>query len=512
MNRITIVERLQQLTGFRRRAHLPSFLRLTPPAPHTPKQFNRKANDRQKTPFRFDPKLQIHLWGRRLLMEECADFSTELIQNHIDAGVIQAEPGIQYSGGRPQCLRCGNTDRQRFASYHCARCGKTCDYCRACLTMGVVKRCSRLLTWAGPPPYIPSNPHVKIRWNGQLSPLQQRASEQLVRAAQKGEDFIIWAVCGAGKTEVLYEAMADLLRRGKRIAVAAPRTDVVIELATRFKKVFADVDINVLYGASQEKYRDAPLILATTHQLLRFYERFDAIFIDEVDAFPFHHDLTLHRALEQSLKNGAPRFYLTATPTEEMKGRLLRGNLAGVKIPLRFHGYPLPEPRFVWIGNWEKQLHQNKLPKKVEKWILGRLKRQRPGFLFIPTIDTLDVLVPVLKRFDPRIEGVHAEDPERHEKVKAFREGGISVLATTTILERGVTIPFSDVAVFGADGHVFDERALVQIGGRVGRDPRDPTGDLIYFHYGITNEMVKAKRHICQMNKEGKRQGGKALP
>ena len=85
----------------------------------------------------------------------------------------------------------------------------------------------------------------------------------------------------------------------------------------------------------------------------------------------------------------------------------------------------------------------------------------------------------------------------------SFREGAIPLLVTTTILERGVTISNVAVCVLGAENEVFDEAALVQISGRVGRDYKYPNGDILFFHYGQTIAMNKAIRQIKEMNREG---------
>jgi len=99
------------------------------------------------------------------------------------------------------------------------------------------------------------------------------------------------------------------------------------------------------------------------------------------------------------------------------------------------------------------------------------------------------------------ISSVHSEDSARHEKVRRFRQGGIQILVTTTIMERGVTIPEIDVALLGADHHVFTEGAWVQIAGRVGRSAQSPRGEVLLFHYGKTKAMVAAKDHILEMNR-----------
>ncbi|TCP26023.1 competence protein ComFA [Scopulibacillus darangshiensis] len=466
--------------------------------------YDSHLNTSSNTPFNPNPELQEHLYGREWLLEELP-FNLEIIQEHIAAGCVTLSPAICIDNKRPCCVRCGNVTPYLFSSYDCARCMKRCHYCRQCLTMGVVKQCSSLVTWTGPPPIIPSyEDETLCRWKGTLSDAQADASHSLLKAVRDSKDFLIWAVCGAGKTEVLFQAIEKLLANGKRTAIATPRTDVVIELLPRLQKAFPSVPISALYGGSTERIPGAPFVIATTHQLLRFKAYFDAIIIDEVDAFPFHHDPMLLYAVKKALKPSSPTIYLTATPTGELKKRFLSHRLNGVKIPRRYHGHPLPVPKSVWAGNWRKQIKNGRLSKTFLDWLKERVELQRPIFIFVPSVEVLRQLTRLLNEYvKAGAASVHAEDPERHQKVADFRKGTIRILVTTTILERGVTVPFADAAVFGADDHVFNESALVQISGRIGRDSRDPGGDIIFFHFGVTLEMVKARTHIMDMNKEG---------
>lgn len=171
-----------------------------------------------------------------------------------------------------------------------------------------------------------------------------------------------------------------------------------------------------------------------------------------------------------------------------------------VTIPARYHGHPLPVPEFAWCGNWRKQLSKGKLPKNVVEWLKERLTSGKQAFLFVPSVRLIDEVVGLCRELDQRIEGVHAEDPERREKVLRFRSGEMPIIVTSTILERGVTIPNSDVAVLGSEDGIFTESALVQISGRVGRSASYPTGNITFFHYGKTKAMIEAKSHIGQMN------------
>ena len=102
---------------------------------------------------------------------------------------------------------------------------------------------------------------------------------------------------------------------------------------------------------------------------------------------------------------------------------------------------------------------------------------------------------------------VYSNDEQRLEKVQEFKQGKGQFLITTMILERGVTIIDIDVAIIAAHHEVFEESALVQISGRVGRSPKYPHGEIIFFHSGITMAMDRAREQIKRMNHQALSQG-----
>ncbi|WP_307794890.1 helicase-related protein [Alkalihalobacillus sp. BA299] len=304
-------------------------------------------------------------------------------------------------------------------------------------------------------------------------------------------------ICGSGKTEMLFQGMAKAIAARKRVLVAAPRTDVVIELTPRLKAAFPTTSVVSLYGGSEDKGKDGQLVISTTHQLLRYRNYFDVVIVDEVDAFPYSYDKSLQFAVQKAQKDNGVTVFLTATPSAELK------KIPQVKVPKRYHGYPLPVPKFQWCGNWKKQLNKKRLPLSVERWLKERSENRKQVFLFVPAIEVGEQLVRILSMQGIDYESVHAEDEARHQKVEKFRKGEIQLLITTTILERGVTVPNIDVAVLGAEDVIFTESALVQIAGRVGRHNDFPSGDIVFFHFGKTMAMIEAKRHIEKMNEEG---------
>lgn len=178
-----------------------------------------------------------------------------------------------------------------------------------------------------------------------------------------------------------------------------------------------------------------------------------------------------------------------------------------MKIPARFHRQPLPVPVLNWSGNWKKAIKKGKLPIQVKEWAMKRLQAKKQALLFFPHIDSMQQALPLFQQLDPSIDAVHAEDPDRKEKVNSMREQKLPLLLSTTILERGVTFPNIDVAVIGSEDDIFTESALVQIAGRAGRSADFPEGEVRFFHYGKTKAIVQAVGHIRQMNKEGLEKG-----
>lgn len=416
-----------------------------------------------------------------------------------------------------RCCRCGATDAD-IVLVSCARCGRDdCPYCRRCLGMGRSLGCTPYYiipsfssTSASEQP-ISAIQHTLDRYPT-LTTAQRAAAEAMLhfRREEKGADeFLVWAVCGAGKTEVMFPLVYDALTTGCHVLWATPRRDVVLELAPRLAAAFPDFPLSVLHGASSEKWSLAPLVLATTHQALRFYRRFDLVIIDEVDAFPYHGDPMLPFAVQRARQLPGKTVYLTATPREKHRKRLVKPHynsdfLSHVKIPVRYHGHPLPVPGNCRVSQLNDRLRQEKPIPELLSFLNQVAERDGQAFIFVASIARLAVLHRYIEQLAPewqgKVETVHAADPERETKVRAMRAGTIRLLLTTTIMERGVTIGGVDVLVVQADASLFDEAALVQIAGRAGRSAACPDGTVLFLAEEITPHMKAAVRHIQEMN------------
>ncbi|MGM0815452.1 MAG: DEAD/DEAH box helicase [Bacillota bacterium] len=442
-------------------------------------------------------ELRQQLQSRHLLTIE-----TRCTKPHLDwleeKGLVNRSPAIERKASGFTCCRCGVSNKRYFALSPCEICQKECVYCRSCIMMGKVTECGSLYEWTGP--QMKETFQSELTWQGELSKGQKRASEKMIEAIRNKSDLLVWAVCGAGKTEVLFHGIEYALNKGMSICIATPRTDVVLELEPRIRKAFQGLNIAVLYGGSPQRFQIAPLMIATTHQLMRYKNAFDVLIVDEVDAFPFSIDERLQFAVLKAMRNTGVRIYLSATPSKKMKKDVVHGQLEAIKIPLRFHGRPLPVPSFQWIGHWKKKLNKNQLPSAVMNWLEKHIKRKRRVLLFVPSISAMKKVTKILGEHHVNVEGVSADDQDRKQKVQHFRDYAYDVLVTTTILERGVTIQNVQVGVLGAESTIFTESALVQISGRAGRHPEYSTGDVFFFHFGLTRRMKQAKKHIVKMN------------
>lgn len=450
------------------------------------------------------------LRARRLLLDEIAaaaglplEETKKILAALVKEKQVKSEAGLRWTNRQAACVRCGN--EALFGEVaDCGRCGKTCVYCRGCLMMGRVMSCSRLYSLSSPG-HAPAKEAAVLAWEGELSPKQQAAADKLTDTYRGGKEkeLLLWAVCGAGKTEMLFPLIQAALKDGNPVMIATPRRDVVQELEPRLRQAFPKAVTAGLYGGKpvEERYGHADITVATTHQLLRFHDAFPVMIIDEVDAFPYTVDEKLKYAVQQAKKKEALTVLVTATPSSAQQKLVHQKKLAAAVVARRYHGFDLPVPGYAWAGFWKKKLEQKQLPAQLRIFLQKHEKQQ--VLLFVPEVRQLEKVQQALERiFERRIATVHAGEEDRTERVQAFRRKDIDILITTTILERGITIENVQVAVLGAEAPIFTTTALIQIAGRAGRSSRYPSGDVVFFHYGKTAEMIQAVQTIRMLNRE----------
>lgn len=387
------------------------------------------------------------------------------------------------------CLQCGETNIFAYSSDF----KNDVKYCKSCIDFG-----------------ISNNSHYKffINYNFEkdykrlqfpnitLSNEQQIVSNSLVNDTRKNSSSLVWAVCGAGKTEIIYNLIYKNLKNGKNICIAIPRKDVVREIYVRLKKDF-NIDINVLHG-DEKVLTNNKLYIMTTHQLVKYYNFFDIIVVDEVDAFPYDGNSVLQHSSKKALKKESILIFLSATPSK----KIIKSVENIYKIPIRYHQYLLPVPKIKILKTVDYKCKTT--IKELEKFIINVKETKRRALIFVPSIETCKKLTKILQQKFSKIDGVSSIDDKRNIKIQKMYSKEIDILVTTTILERGVTFDYLDVLIFEANHQHFSKSALIQISGRVGRKEYSPNGEIIFLAEEKNKNMKNAIKEIKKMNELAK--------
>ncbi|MGI6082413.1 MAG: DEAD/DEAH box helicase [Limnochordia bacterium] len=451
----------------------------------------------------------MHAWRERSLGPNPPS-GTEL-QQMVLAGLIERRAAVGLgSFGRFECRRCGG--HSSVAVVDCAVCGGECPECRECLSWGVARGCTALLSPgpAEPAPEQGSSPQsVAYRLPFALSPAQASAAEEIQRAIDQGKRrVLVWAACGAGKTEVVYEAMARALTGQGRVLVTTPRRDVAADLCQRLRTAFCSESIAGLYGGASQKYPEARLLVATTHQAVRLGGRFELLVFDECDAFPYTDSPVLQRAIARLAAQAGCFVQMTATPTKLQLQWARQSDSRLVCIPARHHGHPLPVP-IVTVDPSLREGSLRDIPVGLKEALVQTLNEGAQLLVFVPRRTLVEPLVAALQREGYRkVTGVYSGSQRRDAVREALVAGTVDVVVSTTVFERGLTFPMVNVAVLYADAEgVFDPAALIQMAGRVGRTPQRPTGRVWFFCARQSPQIREACDAIVTLNTMAKERG-----
>ena len=374
-----------------------------------------------------------------------------------------------------KCPVCGNTDIRSIGMLN----GK--PYCRRCISFKGEEVEHK--------PSYPKKAPIHLEY--ELSPEQKELSDKLVENYKRGIDSLVFAVCGSGKTEISLKIIQYALQCGEKVAFALPRRDVVIELYNRLKQIFKYNKVISLYGGHTND-KEGDIVVLTTHQLYRYKQYFSLIILDEIDAFPFNNDPTLHEMFYQSLCGHY--VMMSATPSKEVIAHFKGINKDILKLQTRFHRHPLPIPI---IKKNNVLLQYLFLVKKVKQY----LKENKQVFIFAPTINKCESIYRYLNTFIKGGNYVHSKRDNRAEIINQFRNKMYQYLVTTSVLERGVTVRNLQVIICQSDHKIYEKGTLIQIAGRVGRKADAPTGEVIFLCKKVTSDMLQAIEDIKDSNR-----------
>ena len=365
-----------------------------------------------------------------------------------------------------ECPICHNQDPHFFLRKQ----GETC--CRLCLHhhYPVAKIPQRR-------PII----HVKPIYPYPLTMEQQRLSNQILQGPNQ---MFVSAVCGAGKTEATFATIAVALQQGYRVGFAVPRRELVLELGSRLQAAFPQIIVTLVYGGHC-RVLDGDLVVLTTHQIARYQGKFGLLIIDEFDAYPFQGNASLLGYAQLSTKGRT--IFLSATfPESIIKER------AKATLRQRHHGVPIPVPQVV----------VEKIPYLIlalKHFLNHHYSQKNPVIVYVPTRKKAEKIGRILHTLYPNTSILHSQSQLRRQIFQRAQLGAFSILVSTSILERGITINGLQVVIWNADHPIYDEATLTQMIGRVGRTVEHPFGEVLLLSQTQSRAMVHVMKELKQL-------------
>ena len=191
-----------------------------------------------------------------------------------------------------------------------------------------------------------------------FSPEQRAAAEQLRGLAAGGfQVALLDGVTGSGKTEVYFEAVAEVLRRGEQVLILMPEIALTGQFLDRFAARFGGRPLEwhseltprtrarnfaaITEGA-------APVVVGARSALFLPYARLGLIVVDEEHDQAYKQEDGAHyHARDMAVVRGSiakiPVVLASATPSVETEVNARKGRYQRVPLPNRFGGQHMPQ-------------------------------------------------------------------------------------------------------------------------------------------------------------------------
>jgi primosomal protein N' (replication factor Y) (superfamily II helicase) len=196
-----------------------------------------------------------------------------------------------------------------------------------------------------------------------LSDGQQAAADEIVAAMGEAHPPVILleGVTGSGKTEVYFEAVAQVLRSGRQALILMPEIALTAQFLDRFAARFGVKPATWHSGVTGRKRErlytaiasgEVKVVAGARSALFLPYADLGLIIVDEEHETAYKQDDGVHyHARDMAVVRGkienAPVVLASATPSIESRVNVERGRYRQVKLPERFGGRSMPQIRAV---------------------------------------------------------------------------------------------------------------------------------------------------------------------
>ena len=204
-----------------------------------------------------------------------------------------------------------------------------------------------------------------------LSPVQQKAHDEILFSMLKRNVTLLHGVTGSGKTEIYIHLIKLALERKKQVLYLLPEIALTVQMMQRLQRVFGDK-----LGIYHSKYSDAErveiwqkqlsqnpydVILGARSAVFLPFQRLGLVIIDEEhetsykqqDPAPRYHARSAAIVLAQMFK--AKTLLGTATPSLESYHNAKMGKYGLVELTERYQGIELPEIQVVDTADLQRR-------------------------------------------------------------------------------------------------------------------------------------------------------------
>ncbi|MEI6278682.1 MAG: ATP-dependent DNA helicase RecG [Verrucomicrobiae bacterium] len=293
-------------------------------------------------------------------------------------------------------------------------------------------------------------------------------------AAPRRMNRLLQGDVGSGKTLVALRAMLQAAEAGWQAALMAPTQILAEQHYLNFRRLLDPLGISVSLRTSSRKEETSggtpPLLVIGTHALLfegAAFEKLGLVVIDEQHKFG-----VLQRSRLIARADAPDVLVMTATPIPRTITQTVYGDLDVSVIRHK------PPDRGEVITAVREP---SKLP-DIISFLRKNIADGRQAYVVYPLVDESEKLEAKAARAEfekwreilaPAPVGlVHGRLPaeEKASVMREFREGRISVLIATTVIEVGVDVPNACIMLIEEAGR-FGLSQLHQLRGRIGRGP-----------------------------------------
>lgn len=286
---------------------------------------------------------------------------------------------------------------------------------------------------------------------------------------------------GSGKTALAFYAMYVAAKNGYQSALMAPTGILAEQHYAKLKKLFGDEAI-LLTGSlkkaekeeTQERIKNGEAkYIVGTHSLIEggvVFKDLGLVIADE------QHRFGVRQRADLGGKAKTPDvLIMSATPIPRTLSLILYGDLDVSKLAEMPSGRRKVETRFV------PSVKRSDMYRYIEKEIL---EKHIQAFVVCPLIEDSDevdseysaeaVYAELKKKLGVRTDLIHGrmKSDKRDEIMRAFRDGDIDLIVSTTVIEVGVDVPNACIMVIESADR-FGLAQLHQLRGRVGRSDKE---------------------------------------